>query len=363
MTGEGALGLLVVLAAAAALVWSLVGGKRRKKTKRPPYIAALGALVDGDEETAIAELKNAVREDSSNVDAYLRLGDLFRRRNDAERAYQLHRELASRPGLDRSDMARVQLALARDHFALGRPQRAMDAARESVKLAEDRTDALQELLSIQERTGDTAGAFQTKKELAKRAERKGDPSELAAYRARQGEALAEEGNLKEAERVLREARRLDSGRREVRRVWGGLRERLGDYAGAIAAWEELLDEEKDPDASLFADLERVRFLDGSFSEMEDTYNRFLDRVAGHEAASFGLARFLQRKGQVDAALEACRRGLRDNADSPALRTLCLALLLRAGRFGEAESIVNEWLTENLREGRPEPRHGALEPQP
>jgi hypothetical protein len=96
--------------------------------------------------------------------------------------------------------------------------------------------------------------------------------------------------------------------------------------------------------------------------MEDTYTRFLGRVAGHEAAAFGLARFLQRKGQIDAALEACRRGLRANADSPTLRTLCLALLLRAGRVGEAESVVNEWLSENLREGRPDARHAVGEPR-
>ena len=41
-------GLLVVLGVIAVAVWSFVGGRRKARARRPPYIAALGALVDGD---------------------------------------------------------------------------------------------------------------------------------------------------------------------------------------------------------------------------------------------------------------------------------------------------------------------------
>lgn len=337
-------GLLVVLAVIAVVAWSLVGGRRKARTRRPPYIAALGALVDGDEETALSELKAAVRQDTNNVDAYLRLGDLFRRRGDNERAYQLHRELASRPGLPREEMAKVQIALSRDHRALGRPQRAADAAREAVRLSVDPAEALDELLEVQEELEDFSGAFQTKKEILKRAGRTREGTrELAAYRAGQGEAMLQSGDLKDAERTLKEARKLDSSSPAAKRAWGRLRERLGDYAGAVEAWEG--------DESMFADLERVRFLDGSFSEMEDTYSRFLEKYPGHEGASFGLARFLRRKGQTDSALEVCRSALSEHPESTDLRVLLLLLLLQSGRTGEAEAALNDWITERMGESR------------
>ena len=81
--------------------------------RQPPYLIALAALADGDEETAFKEFRNAVRLDSSNVDAYLRLGDLLRKRGDLERALQLHRELTLRRGLDADSEARVQESLCK----------------------------------------------------------------------------------------------------------------------------------------------------------------------------------------------------------------------------------------------------------
>jgi len=88
--------------------------------------AALAGLIDGDEETAFREFKNAVRLDSTNVDAYLRLGDLLRKRGDIDRAFQLHRELTTRRGLDPDTEARIQQALCRDLIALSRWERAAD---------------------------------------------------------------------------------------------------------------------------------------------------------------------------------------------------------------------------------------------
>lgn len=361
MSGEWLAGLAIVVIVVAVAVWAVAGGGRRAQARKPPYIAALEALVDGDETTAIAELKNTVRADTSNVDAYLRLGDLFRRHGDAERALQLHRELASRPGLPQADLAKVHLALCRDHVALGRPQRAVEAAREAARLADDPSPALEQLLAVQEELEDAAGAFQTKKDILRRTGRaKSGARELADYRAGQAEKLIEAGDLKEAERVLREARKIDGASPRSRRMWGALRESLGDYSGAVEAWQSLLDEQADADAALFADLERVRFLDGSFSEMEDTYNRFLERSPGHEAASFALARFLRRKGQPDAALSVCSGSLRTHPDSVPLRVLWLSLLLQSQRSAEAEAELNEWISEATGGARPETDDSAVE---
>lgn len=352
MSGELVALLLVVVVLAAVLAarrWRRPG----PGAKRPPYLVALSAMIDGDEETAFREFRNAVREDSSNVDAYLRLGDLLRKRGDTDRALQLHRELTTRRGLDPQLEARVQESLCEDLVVLERWDRAADAAREAIRRAPDPSHALSLLLSIHERRGDLEEAYRAKRELLKR--QGGDAAEACAYRAHQAEGLLAKGELKEAEKVLKEARKLDVDEPNARYLWGMLKEKQGDYAEAIDAWEGILAAHPDRAGVLFLALERVHFLNGTFGGMETTYQRFLERVPGHEDASFGLARFLRRKGQIEAAMSACRRGLESHPKSVALRVLLLQLLLQAGRSGEAEGLLNAWTAELLGDdGKPRP---------
>lgn len=335
----------------------LLQSRRERKDARPPYIVALGALADGDEESAFRELKNAVRLDSSNADAYLRLGELFLERGDATRAHHLHRELATRSSLPREIRARVHRALARDLLALGKIDRAAQAAEESARLDETVPGSLETLLDIRERLGDFEGAFKVKKELVKRTRAGKSESavaELATYRAQQGWTLLERGDAKGAERLVREAQRLHAECRRASYVVGLLLESDGDYAGAIRAWESLLREDPEEAPLLFRNLERASFLDGSFSRMEHTYGSFLQRFPDHPGASFGLAHFLRRKGQLDEALDVCRRALETHPDAAELRALALALLLQSGRVAQAESAVDEWISKLVGRGEGKP---------
>jgi len=352
---DSGVALLLVALVLAGIVAARRMRRPRPGARRPPYLVALSALIDGDEETAYREFRNAVRMDSSNVDAYLRLGDLLRGRGDLERALQLHRELTTRRGLDPDTEARVQESLCQDLIALGRWDRAADAAREAIRRARDPSSALELLLSVHERRGDLEEAYRAKREILKRRGGEGG-SELCAYRAGQAEKLMASGNLKEAGKLLKEARRLDADEPRARYLWGLLHEKQGDYAEAIDAWEGVLAAHPDGATKLFLALERVHFLNGTFGGMETTYLRFLERVPGHADASFGLARFLRRKGQLDAALSACRRGLESNPRSEPLRVLLLSLLLQAGRSGEAETLLNDWVVDLLGEdAKPPPR--------
>ena len=350
---EPVVALLLVVVVFAGILLARRFRRPGPGTKRPPYLLALSAMIDGDEETAFREFKNAVRDDSSNVDAYLRLGDLLRKRGDVDRALQLHRELTTRRGLDPELEARVQESLCRDLIVLSRWDRAADAAREAIRRANDPSAALALLLSVHERRGDLDEAYRAKRELLKR--QGGDAALLCEYRAKQAETLLAKGDLKETEKLLKEARKLDADEPHARYLWGLLKEKQGDYAEAIDAWEGVLAAHPDRSGPLFLALERVHFLNGTFGGMETTYQRFLERVPGHEDASFGLARFLRRKGQVEAAMTACRRGLESNPRSASLRVLLLGLLLQAGRSGEAEGLLNDWVAELLGDdGKPRP---------
>ncbi|WP_458576323.1 tetratricopeptide repeat protein [Aliamphritea spongicola] len=49
---------------------------------------------------------------------------MFRRKGDVDRAIQIHQNLLARPDLSRHDFLRIQIALAKDYFAIGLLDRA-----------------------------------------------------------------------------------------------------------------------------------------------------------------------------------------------------------------------------------------------
>ncbi|MCA9752476.1 MAG: tetratricopeptide repeat protein [bacterium] len=343
---------LVAIAAIGGAAW-LWSRRPNGRARRPPYLTALSALVDDDRETAFRELKNAVREDSTNADAYLRLGDLFRERGDLDRALQIHRELTTRRGLDEDLRARVAMSLARDHLVAGRLQKAAEAAEEAVKRAPEPIAALELLQEVHERRGDPDGAFRAVREKFRREGReKTGATELAEYRAEQARTLLDAGRPDDAERLLKDARKHDGTAPKVMYVTGLVREKQGDYTGAIRAWEEILERHPKKIVYLFRSLERVHFLNGTYGDMESTYTSFLEKVPGHEDASFGLARFLRRKGQTDTAIDVCRSALDQHPESESLRVLFLTLLVHSGRAGEAENRLNDWISGILGEETP-----------
>ncbi len=69
---------------------------RRKKDSHTLYTEALEALLQGDSDSAFEKLRELIREDTENVRAYLKLGDIFRQRGQAEQAIKIHRSLTFR---------------------------------------------------------------------------------------------------------------------------------------------------------------------------------------------------------------------------------------------------------------------------
>ncbi|GJM45104.1 MAG: hypothetical protein DHS20C21_19460 [Gemmatimonadota bacterium] len=356
------IGIAVALVFVALLWRSLAAGRNQGRDRRPPYLVAMSALIDGDRELAFRELKNAVRLDSSNVDAYLRLGDLFRERGDGERALQIHRELTARAGLDDGEKSRIHESLCRDWMALKQLDRAAEAVAEAVRFAADPTKMLQLQLKVQEQRGDLGAAFRVKREILKRGGRvKAEAAALADFRAEQAVELIEKGELAAAEKILKEARKLEGNAARTAYLWGWLKEKQGDYAAALTTWESILTDHPEKVVMLFRSLERVHFLNGSYGDMESTYQRFLEKVPGHEDASFGLARFLLRKGQLEAALETCRTALEHHPESIPLRVLRSLLTLQIGRTPDAERLLNDWISEIMGEGQASRRFAPPDP--
>jgi lipopolysaccharide biosynthesis regulator YciM len=97
-------------------------------------VEAMVALLENDTTLAMKKFKDAVRIDSDLVDAYIRLGDLYRKKGDVERAIQIHQSLTVRPTLNKHEEKRVYYALVQDLLDTSRHNKAISFLKEILKI-------------------------------------------------------------------------------------------------------------------------------------------------------------------------------------------------------------------------------------
>ena len=76
---NGLLPYLIAAIAVIAIVW-FVRRARRKPQLRSRYTEALNALLEGNEDRALEDLRQTVLVERTNIDAFLRLGNLLRKK-------------------------------------------------------------------------------------------------------------------------------------------------------------------------------------------------------------------------------------------------------------------------------------------
>ena len=156
--------LLWLLLPLAALSGWWIGHRSAKRTgRRHPalprdYFQGLNYLLNEQPDRAIEVFTRMVELDEDTVETHLTLGNLFRRRGEADRAVRIHQNLIARPSLAQEQRAAALLELARDYLAAGLLDRAETLFLEALEFGEYRTTALQSLLEIyqQEREWESA---------------------------------------------------------------------------------------------------------------------------------------------------------------------------------------------------------------
>lgn len=325
--------ILIGVPLVLALILAVVLAVRHKRSQRLRaasfYVEALKDLIRGGEESAFRHLKRVVREDTGNIDAYLKLGDIFRRRGELAKALQIHRQLTVRTDLGSPDRIELLKSLALDYMESEKDDRAIATLKELISL--DRKDLWghQQLIRQYEKREDWPQALSVQEAIFKITGQK-DDALLALYEVQIGHQWAAQKEFHKARLKYKDALRRDRSCVPAYLGLGDAHQQEDRLDEAINSWRELLAKVPQKAYLAFGPLERALYEKGQFGEVAKLYRDLLERDSDNLRALLALAIIYDKKGDLDEAIQTCERALEVEPGSATARQFLVKFYQQRG---------------------------------
>ncbi|MDD5087848.1 MAG: tetratricopeptide repeat protein [bacterium] len=316
--------LAVIVAGAGAAYYYLQRRDRVRTTPVSPYAEGLRAALDGDRLKAIQKLREVVSADSSNVDAYLRLGVLFSEIGDVPRAIKIYKSLTFRSDFTLPQKIAVYRQLAENYLKSADVPAALEAIERVLSFAKKDRWALEKKTELLIGQQDWEHAYEAAQKLVAVGGSVA-PRSLGLLKVQAGLRLVANKKERDGRIQFREAIKHDATMLAPYMYWGDSYIREGRTEDAVRIWRRLLTVYPASAHLLFQRLESNLFDLGRFAEIEQIYRALIRNYPQNVHAYAALARFLEKRGDRGDAVAVLLDGIHHNPDSLWLRRLLLQL--------------------------------------
>jgi lipopolysaccharide biosynthesis regulator YciM len=347
--------LLVLIVALYPVVRDII---RTRRSTVPSYVEGLQNLLDGRLAEAIEKLKETVAHDTTNVDAYIRLGDAFIEQDDVERGIKVHETLALRRNLSPADELRLDQALARDYLRTDRRLKAMAVLEEILRLDSGNRWAINELFRLCLKTESWDRCRVLLKNMGQRAT---DRVETASLYAEFGRNVAER-DRKEASHWFKEALQLDTKSLPARLYLGDSQVAAGDTETAIRTWTEIISLAPEQNYLVRRRLESAYYDLGRYDEIARLYEQLLRKVPEDSGLVLALAGIYQKRQDLTAAVNLLRKSADDTKNGLSQLSL-VDMHLQQGEIGAAQRLVSSMIDMAQAAKYRCPHCGSVQPEP
>ncbi len=312
--------------------------RRWRHSHGPPELLlrrALRDLVAGDDEAAEERLLGLVKHHTEEVDAYLALAEIFRRRGEVGRAIALYQNLNLRNDLDTEQRVTVLIGLGRAFETGGYGPRAIATFEQVLERESDDPAALDGLARLLPEHGDYERALVIERRRAKLRGSRDRESEGALLTAIARARLAE-GRDDVAHHAARRALKADFGQVDALLVMAEIDANAKRPKRVVGHLVKALDTDPGRAAEILPRLE-LAWPDGAGRRGDwlDFLRDAAKRHADERALVDALARALAEREQTDEALEVLQAGLVRWPADDALRMRQGRILLDRGRYDDA----------------------------
>ncbi|MFQ5452973.1 MAG: tetratricopeptide repeat protein [Candidatus Zixiibacteriota bacterium] len=272
------------------------------KTQSELYLEALRDLLDDRQESAFTKLRQVVTEDSTNIDAYLRLGKILRDNNKPDRALQIHKDLTLRAELTNDEKIDVLQQLFNDYIELKDYDMAQAALKELISLNPRNRWAYVKLLELQKEGQKWDDAYETAVMLLKIESNK-SKKPLAAFKYHMGEELYKQREYHKARVLFKEALGFDPMYVQAYLAIGDSYNDEKRFEDAVNFWNKLISTVPDQGHQVIGRLKKTLFNLGRYGEINQICENILKHSPKNFFARLCLAEFYEKKGDVDLAEE------------------------------------------------------------
>ena len=276
--------------------------RTQKRTESAVYVEALQDLLDGKQESAFTKLRQVVTEDSTNVDAYLRLGNILRKNKRPDRALQVHKDLTLRGALGEREKTEILRQLYYDYYDLEDFDMAQAALKEVISLDSRNRWAFVKLLELQQKKQDWDEAYDTAATLLKLESNK-SKKPLAVFKCHMAEQLLKKREYHKARILFKEALGLDPTYVPAYLAIGDSYCEEKRFEDAVNFWNKLIEAVPSQGHLVIDRLKRTLFDIGRFGDIARICQDILTHSPKNVEARCCLAEFYEKKGDLDAAEE------------------------------------------------------------
>jgi lipopolysaccharide biosynthesis regulator YciM len=288
---------------------------RRKARDSQHYVLGLNFLVSNQIDLAIEELSRAARVDADALEIHMILGNVYRERGQVSRAIQVHQALLQRPKLTRLEHSYVLLCLGLDYKRGGFVDRALEAFKEVLRLSPDNQYALLYLEKLHEEQHQWDEAYRIRRHLVELSGPDTQPrnqSILGFLENALGVDALKAQHRDEAARHFESAVGLDPATTPAYLNLGDVRLQAGDNAGALAAWQQLMEATPERAQLALERFERFYQQQGTPQRFEEICRRFIDGRPQDWRARLALGAHLSKDGRPRQAFDLLIEALEQN---------------------------------------------------
>ncbi|MCP4581961.1 MAG: tetratricopeptide repeat protein [candidate division Zixibacteria bacterium] len=321
-----------------ALLFSL--GRRGSKERRvfpESYIDGLRALIAGDDSTAFAKLKQAVADDTDNIDAYLRLGDLFRARGQIEKAIRVHNELTLRKKIEPQMKSLVWQSLAKDYIQANKYELALEVLTKLAKDSDYKNWALEKILEVHEKTENWDKAFSSCKNLLKS---KDQYNKLAIYKHLGGDKHYNDGEFHKARLVYKDALHYDDKFAQSYIMIAESYLAEDRKQDAVEFYKKLAVKAPSEVYQVAYKMEQTMFELGQFSDVEKIYAKILEQKPDDFNAMKSLAGIAEKKGDLDGTIDTLASIINKNTEDISTAAKLVELYINKNQQDKALDILS-----------------------
>jgi len=333
---------LIIIVVAALMIFYVLIIRRRKKsesTSLEAYIDGLRSIISGDSQTAFIKLRQAVDLDTENVDAYLKMGDLFREKGMIDRALQLHRELTLRRDITFELSKNINKSLALDYLEAGAKDKAVELLKPMIKDNGMRGWAEEKLLDLYITSEMWNDANELYGSIMKRKKLK-ESDRMANIKIMTGLEFQHRNDFHKARLAYKEALSFDKNNPFAYIYIAESYRRENREDDAVDYLKKLCEEVPRYAYMAFSAIEETFFELGRFGEVEDLYRTVLNNDPENVPAKIALGGILEKKGEIQAAENLLRSVLDADSSNSAAAIRLAKILAGDGRSEEGLEILS-----------------------